>query len=119
MEFPYIKDGNIYDTNDKLIEKPSVLIIGKEVVGYGTYGFLEYKSRLERRKLVLSGKSVSSVNLIPLYEKLNIYECLNVIKMCIVGEDLFEGTDHSYDDFLKDLCKLGKTKSRKFTNLET
>lgn len=113
MKFPYIKDGNLYDTNDKIIEKPSILIVGNKVVGYGTHGYLEYKSKLECRKLVLRGKSVSVVNLIPLYEIFDLKSCLSVIKLCIIGAEAFDGSEDSFNLFIEDLCKLNKVRNPK------
>lgn len=113
MKLPYIKDGNLYDTNDKIIEKPSILVVGNRVVGYGTHGYLEYKSKLERRKLVLSGKSASAVSLIPLYEVLDLKSCSNVIGFCILGAEAFGGREDSFNLFIEDLCKLNKVRNPK------
>lgn len=112
-KFPYIKDGNLYDTNDKIIEKPAILIVENKVVGYGTLGYLEYKSRLERRKFVLKGRCVSAVNLISLYDKLDLVSCLDVIKLCIRGADAFDGSEDSFNLFIQDLCKLNKVRNPK------
>ena len=113
MKFPYIKDGNLYDTNDKIIEKPSILIVGNRVVGYGTHGYLEYKSKLESRKLVLRGKSVSAVNLIPLYEIVDLESCLIIIKFCIIGAEAFDGREEGFNLFIENLCKLNKVRNPK------
>lgn len=113
MGFPYIKDGNLYDTNDKVIEKPSILIVENKMVGYGTYGYLEYKSKLEKRKLVLKGKSVEAVSLVPLYDILDLQSCLDVIEHCIKGAEAFDGVEDNYNKFLESVSKLCRVRNPK------
>lgn len=105
MEFPYIKDGILYDTNGRVIEKPSILIIENRVVAYGTYGYLKFKREREGRKLLARGKALREINLVPLYKYLGLEKCLYVIRICILGMEGFYTSEEKYNKLISVLCK--------------
>lgn len=114
MEFPYIRDGVLYDINDRVIEKPSLLIVENKVVAYGTYGYLKFKSEQEGKKLLARGKALREINLVPLYKYLELEKCLYIIRICILGMEGFYSSEEKYNKLISVLCKDRYSKNMEY-----
>lgn len=110
---PHIKDGKLYDSNGNVIEKPSVLIIEGKVFACGSYGYLKFKKEIEGRKLVAKGRSLLGVKLIPLYELVDLKDCLAIFKLCEVGEEAFDCSSKNYSKFIDSLCRMSDRRTFK------
>lgn len=108
--FPYIKENCIYYGENTKIERPSILVVGEKIVQWGSYGYLKYRSEIEKKKLISKGISSMEVKLVPLYENLDLESCLKVFKIAILGVKSFEGSEDSYKKFVGDICKMSSRK---------
>lgn len=104
--FPYIKENCIYYGENNRIERPSILVVSGKLVQWGSYGYLKYRSEIEKKKLISNGISAMEVELVPLYESLDLESCLKVFKIVILGVKSFEGSEENYKKFLRDICKM-------------
>ena len=110
---PYIENGKMYDVNGCIIEKPSVLIVEGKIVAYGSYGYLSFKKELEGKKLLSKGRSLMEIYLIPLYELVDLDDCLSIFKLCIEGVKAFNSSDEEYRKFIDSLCRMSSRKTFK------
>jgi len=113
MVLPYIRDGKLYDSSGSVIEKPSILIIEGKVFMYGSHGYLKFKKEMEGRKLIARGRSLMEARLIPLYELVDLEDCLTIIRLCEIGEKAFGCSSEEYSKFIHSLCVMSERRSFK------
>lgn len=102
---PYIENNKIYSADGFAIDKPAIIVFQDNIIHWGSYGFLKFKYEIEKKNLVEKGIPGFNVSLIPLYDVLDISDCLIVLKIAILQELSFNGSKEEYIKFVNKLVR--------------